>query len=196
MKFATAHVTWTKELWGCVHFSDESKFNQFECDGRMFVWRSLNERYLPQCTKISVKFGGGTVMVFGIISGVTRPLVWLHDKINATVYKEILKKHVPYLRTAINQPNVFMQDTAPCHTAKSVKTFLSEEDVNVTEWPAHSPDIDPIENVWKLLNERVKEKNPRNVGELFERRMGENICWWMQDINSLLYQKKTSYYWR
>ena len=67
-----------------------------------------------------------------------RPLVRLHRKINPTVYKEILKKHVPNLRTVINQPAVFMQDNAPCHTAKSVKTFLSVEDVTVMVWPARS----------------------------------------------------------
>ena len=106
-------------------------------------------------------------MVFGMISiAGTGPLVKLHGKINANVYKEILKKHVPNLRTAINQPAVFMQDNAPCHTAKSVKTFLSEEDVTVMEWPAQCPDVNPIEIVWKLLNERAMEKNPRNVEEL------------------------------
>ena len=74
-------------------------------------------------------------MVFGIISvSGTRPLVRLHGKINATVYKEILKKHiVTNLKTAINQPAVFMQDNASCHTVKSVKTFLSEEDGTVME---------------------------------------------------------------
>ena len=66
-----------------------------------------------------------------------------------------------------------MQDNAPCHTAKSVKTFLSEEDVTVMEWPAQSPDMNPIENVWKLLNERAKEKNPRNVEELWTNLKGE-----------------------
>ena len=100
----------------------------------------------------------------------TGPLVRLHGKINATVYKEILKKHVPNLRIAINQLAVFMQDNALCHTAK---TFLSEEDVTVMEWPAQSPDMNPIENVWKLLNERVKEKNPRNVKELWINLKGE-----------------------
>ena len=87
----------------------------------------------------------------------------INNKINATVYKEILKNHVaPNLRTAINQPAVFRQDNAP-----SVKTFLSEENVTVKEWPAQSPDMNPIENVWKLLNERAKDKNSRNVEELW-----------------------------
>ena len=108
-------------------------------------------------------------MVFGMISAAgTGPFVRLHGKINATVYKKILKKHVvPNLRTVINQPAVFMPDNAPCHTAKSVKTFLSEKDAAVMEWLVQSPDMNPIENVWKLLNERAKEKNPRNVEELW-----------------------------
>ena len=104
----------------------------------------------------------------------TGPLVRLHIKTNATVYKEILKKHVvPNLRTAINQPFVLMQNNGPCHTSKSVKTFLSEEYVTVMEWPAQSPDMNPFENVWKLLNERAKEKNPRNVEELWINLKGE-----------------------
>ena len=156
LKFATEHVIWTEEQWDCVHFSDESKFNLFSCDKR-FVRRSPKEQYSPQCTKSSIKFGGGSVMVFGMISAAgTEPLVRLHTKIDATVYNEILKKHIPNLRTVINQQAVFMQDNAPCHTAKSVKTFLSEENVIVMEWPAQSPDMNPIENVWMLLNERSK----------------------------------------
>ena len=51
------------------------------------------------------------------------------------------------MRTAINQPAVFMQDNAPCQTTKSVKTFLSEEDVTIMEWPVQSPDMNLIENV-------------------------------------------------
>ena len=82
------------------------------------------------------KVGFENVMVFGMISAAagTGPFVRLHGKINATVYKEIPKKDVvPNLRTAINQSAAFMQDDAPCHTVKSVKTFLSEEDVTVME---------------------------------------------------------------
>ena len=55
----------------------------------------------------SVKFGGGSVMVFGIISAAGRgPLVRLHGRINAAVYKEMLRQHVlPTLRSAAYQPS-------------------------------------------------------------------------------------------
>ena len=146
LKFATEHVRWTEEQWDCVYFSDESKFNLFGCDERRFIQRCPNERYSPQSTTSSVKFGEENVMVFCMISAAGRgPLDRLDGKINATVYKEILKKHVvPNLRTAINQPAVFKQDNAPCHSAKPVKTFLSEEDVPVKEWPAQRSDMNPI----------------------------------------------------
>ena len=63
----------------------------------------------------------------------TGPFIKLHGKINTAVCKEILKKHVvPNLRTAINQPAVFTKDNAPCHIAKSIKTFF-EVDVTVME---------------------------------------------------------------
>ena len=114
-------------------------------------------------------------MLFGIISvACTGALVRLHGKINAPAYKEISKKYVVLnLRTAINQPAVFMQDNAPCHTAKSVKTFLSGEDLIVMEWPARCQDINPTRNVWDLLTERAKENNTRNVEELWTNLKGE-----------------------
>ena len=108
----------------------------------------------------SVKFEGGSMMLFGMISDIgTGALVRLYGKLTQLY--------------AINQPAVFMQYNASCHTAKFVKTFLSEEDITVMEWPAQSPGINPIENFWKLINERAKEKNPRNVEKLWTKLKGE-----------------------
>ena len=112
LKVATEHDIWTAEVWYCVYFRDVSKFNLFDCDGRRFVRRTPKEGYSLQCSKNSVKVAGGSVMAFGMIpiAGTGR-LDRLHSKINATLYKEVLKEHVvPNLRTSINQPAVFMQD--------------------------------------------------------------------------------------
>ena len=85
LKYATEHVIWTEEHWDCFHFSDESKFNLFGCDGRRFVRRSLKEQYSPRFIKSRVKFGGGSVMAFGmlvqdLLSGYTVKLTQLYTK--------------------------------------------------------------------------------------------------------------------
>ena len=121
-----------------------SQFNLISYNGIRFVRRSPTERYSPQCTKSSIKFRGGSVW-HDFYAG-TGPLVRLHGKIN-TVYKDILKKLVPNLRTENNQPVVFKRDNAPYHTAESVNTFLSEVNVIVMECPAQSPDMNHIEKI-------------------------------------------------
>ena len=165
--------TWTDEQWDCVHFRDDSKFKLFGCDWRRFVRRSSKEGYSPLCTKSSVKFGGGSVMMFGMISAAGTGHT-LHSKINATVYKEILKKHVvPNLRTAINQPAVFMQDNARVTQRSLLRHFFLRRMLLLWSGQLKANYMNPIENVWKLQNERTKEKNPRNVEGLWTNLKGE-----------------------
>ncbi len=42
---------------------------------------------------------------------------------------------------------IFQQDLAPAHTAKSTKSWLNDHGVGVLDWPANSPDLNPIENI-------------------------------------------------
>ena len=53
------------------------------------------EEFNPKCTKKTVKFGGGSVMVFGMFSihGIY-PLVCLNTRVNAAIYKKLLDDHV------------------------------------------------------------------------------------------------------
>ncbi|KAL1265725.1 hypothetical protein QQF64_003752 [Cirrhinus molitorella] len=63
---------------------------------------------------------------------------------------------------------ILQQDNATSHTARSVREFLHDSNVNVLPWPAKSPDLNPIEHVWDLLDRRVRARAipPRNVQEL------------------------------
>ena len=50
---------------------------------------------------------------------------------------------------------VFMQDGAPCHTAKSIKTFLANESIELLDWPGNFPDLNPNENLWELVKRKI-----------------------------------------
>ena len=62
-------MLWSQEKWQTVHFSDKSKFLLIGSDGKTYVRRKVGEELLPKSLKTSVKFGGGIVMVWGMISG-------------------------------------------------------------------------------------------------------------------------------
>ena len=66
IEFCRAHRSWTSQQWGKVLWSDESKFNLFNSDGRSFIRRPPNMRYNPRFIRPTVKFGGGSINVWGI----------------------------------------------------------------------------------------------------------------------------------
>ena len=63
-------------------------------------------------------------------------------------YVEVLSNAIVPFKDLFSK---FQQDNAPCNTSKVVKTFINEQQIDLLEWPAKSPDLTPIENVWALL---------------------------------------------
>ena len=64
LQFAQAHVVWIEEQWSSIHFSDESKFNVIDSDGKTYIRRKTGARLRVNCVKKTVKHGGGSVMVW------------------------------------------------------------------------------------------------------------------------------------
>ena len=80
-----------------------------------------------------------------------------------------------------------MQDNAPCRKARVVMNFLKAENVTVMDWPPQSPDLNPIENVWKTLEKRSKARNPKRTEQLWNALQEEWNKITQQDINKLIY---------
>ena len=60
----------------------------------------------------------------------------------------------------------FQQDNNPKHTAKTTQEWLRDKFVNVLEWPSQSPDLNPIEHLWRDLKIAVQRHPPSNLTEL------------------------------
>ena len=159
------HRNWVQRQWDSVIYSDESKFELRVGDARMRVIHTPREAFHPDCLARTVKFPGSDVMIWGCI-GRRGPgkLHFVEGTINATAYQHILDTSLPPSIPILHPEGeyIFQQDGATCHTARTTRHWLDEHDIpTLPNWPPNSPDLNPIENVWRIMKQRLRKLRPR-----------------------------------
>ena len=113
-------------------------------------------------------------MVWGCIgpNGVGH-LVVCEQSLGSEYYIKILKNNLKASIEIIHRyPShafIFHQDNAPCHSSKKTKKYLQDENILLLPWPAQSPDINILENVWQYMKYMLRYDPPRTKDQLIKK---------------------------
>ncbi|KAK3540398.1 hypothetical protein QTP70_030411, partial [Hemibagrus guttatus] len=157
------------KTFGKIDETDERNIELFGRSVSHYVWRKSNTAFQKKNIIPTVKYGGGSVMVWGCFaaSGPGR-LAVINGTMNSAVYQKILKVNVrpSVCDLKLKRTWVLQQDNDPKHTSKSTSEWLKKNKMKTLEWPSQSPDLYPIEMLWHDLKKVVHARKPSNVAEL------------------------------
>jgi hypothetical protein len=153
-EWAEKHVDFGHEKWSQVVFSDEKKWNLDGPDGLKSYWHAIGH---AEQQVFSRQQGGGSVMVWGgIWADGKSKLAILEGSQDSGDYVYTLSEFLlPAAQLRFGTDYIFQQDNASIHTSRATKTFFEEQNLTLLDWPALSPDLNPIENVWGYLVQQV-----------------------------------------
>jgi len=149
LEWSKKFMTWDLE-WQSVIFSDEKKFNLDGPDGWMYYWHDIRK---AEQGKMSRQMGGGSCMVWAAFgyNGFT-DIAFIDGKLNSEKYADILKEYLLPIAKNIGGHNYkFQQDNCSIHTSKYMDAWFRQNNMNLQEHPAVSPDLNPMENLWGIL---------------------------------------------
>ncbi len=94
-----------------------------------------------------MKFSQSVMIWAAMSSASVGPLCFLKSTVNAAIYQEMLKHFMLASADKLygDADFIFQQDLAPAHTAKGTKSWFNDHGVTVLDWPANSPDLNPID---------------------------------------------------
>lgn len=135
------------------------------------LWsQTQKEAYKEKNTVSTVKHGGSLVMFRGCFAASgTGCLESVQGTMKSQDYQGILEWSVlPSVRKLglSHRSWVLQQDKDPKHTAKNNQECLKTKYRTILKWPSMSPDLNPIEHLWKQLKHAVWRRHPSNLRQL------------------------------
>jgi transposase len=170
LAYSIEHLNKPEQWWQQHMYSDESTFDTSR-RGSAWVTRLSTERDHNDCIQHTFNSGRASVPVWGAISyNWKSELVFLKPTgkrgITASDYQHQVLE--PIVGPAFNNyltgyspssEGLFVEDQAPWHGTKQALVDVKRDlGIPLHKRPPSSPDLNPIENVWRIMKQRIKAR--------------------------------------
>ena len=148
-----------KDYFKKVFWSDESKIELFGHNDATHVWREDGAAYSQQSTIPTMKHGSGNIMVCGCFAySETEELRNIDSTMKSAKYIKIFRRLLAFIcsESRTRPDKLFQQVNDPKQTAKETCAWFEDNNIKVMKRPGQYPDMNPRENVWKLLKKRIR----------------------------------------
>ncbi len=125
------------------------------------------EAQIPCCLKSSVKFPQSVMIWAAMSSAGVGPLFSEVHSQHSHLPGNFRALHASFADKLYRDADfIFQQDLALAHTAKGTKSWFNDHGVTVLDWPANSPDLNPIENLCGIVKRKMRDTRPNNADDL------------------------------
>lgn len=190
LEWARTHEEWMLPQWRNCLFCDETRLALVPDNNRVRVWRVPGRPSRLRYPSHRAQQHGGSIMFWGgVMHGYRTELIPIQGTMTANSYlNEVLQPIVRPLARRHGDSFVLVDDNARPHRARIVTDYLEEAEIQRMEWPAFSPDMNPIEHVWDMLHRAVQRRQnvPTTLHELREAAIQEWRNLRQEDIDHLI----------